>query len=214
MNQPQPDAITIDDRYISATHASNLRLEADKPGPLDVVIAVGWCKQKLYGAMTRLFSEYDGVSHPKPMSAVMVGGLAQTLDSCKKVIGLERAQIMADSWYAQELVMMMMRLKSLPAIRHELTYQAGRMGIESPREVAVAVIMWMLDDVCDTCHGAIRDVAKNEAYIPKPIVCPTCRGSGKKKMPYGDSGRDLVGYIQEIMGDARNSTKKRLSRFK
>ena len=58
------DRMTIEEKYTSATHASDLKVEAEKTGAADVIIAAGWCKSHLGSALLRLHSEYDGASKP------------------------------------------------------------------------------------------------------------------------------------------------------
>ena len=51
------NTITTDERYTSATHASNLRVEADRTGQADVIIAAGMSPSRLGAALLRLRSE-------------------------------------------------------------------------------------------------------------------------------------------------------------
>jgi hypothetical protein len=92
--------ITTEERYTSATHASNLRCESDKPGQIDPIIAAGMSPSRLGAALLRLHSEYDGASKPP-------GQAAQT-----------------------DVTMMMVSLKSLPGVCEQLAMAAYRMGID------------------------------------------------------------------------------------
>jgi hypothetical protein len=91
--------ITTEERYTSATHASNLRCESDKPGQIDPIIAAGMSPSRMGAALLRLHSEYDGASKPP-------GQAAQT-----------------------DVTMMMVSIKSLPGVREQLAIAADRMGI-------------------------------------------------------------------------------------
>jgi hypothetical protein len=91
--------ITTEERYTSATHASNLRCESDKPGQIDPIIAAGMSPSRMGAALLRLHSEYDGASKPP-------GQAAQT-----------------------DVTMMMVSIKSLPGVREQLAMVADRMGI-------------------------------------------------------------------------------------
>lgn len=130
--------MTVDDKYVSATHAGNLRVEADKSGHADVIIAVGWCKKRLYGALTRLKGEWDGAGRVPP----------------------------AAKESAHEFALLLGRLKTLPEVRGELTQQAWRMGIEAPDVIAAAVLLWWLDPVCGTCHGVQREKVSHQTVCP------------------------------------------------
>ncbi len=63
------DAPTTEEKYTTAIHASNLRVEADKGGAADVLIAVGWSPSRLGAALLRLHSEFDGAGLSRNPSA-------------------------------------------------------------------------------------------------------------------------------------------------
>lgn len=59
---PHGDIRTIEESYVSATSTSNLRVEADRRGDGDVLIAAGWAPGILGGALLRLHSEFDSTA--------------------------------------------------------------------------------------------------------------------------------------------------------
>lgn len=202
------DTTTVDEQYTSATHSSNLRMEAEKRGDCDVIVAVGWCRNQMYGGLTRLRAEYDGISHPKKMTQEAIAAYAANLEGSPRDRDA-RAQADAEAWHLHELQLMVGRLKSLPAVRAELTWVADRFGIADPARVAAAVLLHWVDDVCPACHGVQRERVKGTPSL-SAVVCPVCRGSGKSKAPCGESGRRLANYIDDTIDSARNSIKKRL----
>jgi len=61
---------TVDEIYQSASNTSNLRVEADRRGPGDVIIAAGWSMSRLGMGLLRLHSEWDASEKPpKPTKA-------------------------------------------------------------------------------------------------------------------------------------------------
>jgi hypothetical protein len=97
----------IGEMYTSATHASNLRVEADRPGPADMIIAAGMSHSRLGAALLRLHSEYDGASKPP-------GKATQT-----------------------DATLLMVSLKSLPGVRDQLSIIAARLGMDADVAPAV-----------------------------------------------------------------------------
>lgn len=73
------EAKGVDESYIAANNTSNLRVESERRGSADVLIAAGWSASRLGAALMRLHSEYDGRSRPINSGAtddrLMMGGL-------------------------------------------------------------------------------------------------------------------------------------------
>ena len=209
-------ARTVDEKYVSATHASNLRACADEVGQVDPIIAAGMCQSRLGMALLRLHSEYDSTPHPRKMTDAAIGAYAVTLDGAKDNTASHKQNLVAahhqaEQWHIHELKLMLGRLKSLPDVREELALTAHRFGMEHPREVAVGVLAWWVDSVCGMCHGRQNEKIK-DAPILATAVCPACRGSGKRLLPYGEAGKRLSSHIDDCLNAARASLKKRLRR--
>ena len=73
------NTITTEEKYTSATHAINLRVEADRTGQADIIIAAGMSPSRLGAALLRLHSERDGASTPPPMTPERIAAFALTL---------------------------------------------------------------------------------------------------------------------------------------
>lgn len=54
----------IEEIYITASTTSNLKVEADRPGSADILIAVGWSPSRLGGALSRLHTDWDKAEKP------------------------------------------------------------------------------------------------------------------------------------------------------
>ena len=78
------DTLTIEERYISATQATNLKVEAEKSGPADVLIAAAWSMSRVGAALVRLSSEWDGSAKRPRMSdtdLILLRGRLKSLTS-------------------------------------------------------------------------------------------------------------------------------------
>lgn len=117
------DRPNIEEQYISAGSSSNLRVEADRRGDADILIASGWSASRIGSALMRLHTEFDSTSRNH-------GNVSET--DFRLLIG---------------------KLKSLGAVREQVEFQAVKWGMEQPDRLALAVIGWWLDKVCHKCHG-------------------------------------------------------------
>ena len=90
------DTVTTAEKYSSAISASNLKVEADKGGAADVLIAVGWSPSRLGAALMRLHTEYDGAGLSRNPSRTDVHLLAGKLKSLGDV--RREAAIQATTW--------------------------------------------------------------------------------------------------------------------
>lgn len=92
------DTPTIEERYISATQASTLKVQAEKSGPADVLIAAGWSMSRVGAALLRLSSEWDGSAKRPRMSdtdLILLRGRLKSLTSVltQVVIGMHKMGI-------------------------------------------------------------------------------------------------------------------------
>ena len=124
------DRAGIEEQYCQATTSSNLRVEADKRGAADILIASGMSGRGLGGALMRLRTEYSGGSVPR-------ASMGKT-----------------------DYRLMMSQLHTFPAVLQAMTDQATHWGIERPESVAKAVIAHFLDDTCPHCEGRGKDRIK------------------------------------------------------
>ena len=180
--QTRPD---INEQYTSATHASNLRVEADSRSQADILIAAGWAHARLGSALLRLHSEWDGAAHPKFSKAA---GMAV---------------------YLHDMAMLLGRLKSLPDVREQVAIQADRWNMENPLHVSASVLQWWLARQCQACNGTRFEVISGTGR-QSGKVCRVCHGSGESPVPCGEDGRKLAVYIEDCLGRARTQISNRL----
>jgi hypothetical protein len=77
---------TVDEKYVSASHASNLRVEAERTGSADIIIAAGWSPTRIGMALLRLASEWDGAAKKPGMSRTDINLLRVQLKSLTGVL--------------------------------------------------------------------------------------------------------------------------------
>lgn len=121
----------IEEQYSQATASSNLRVEAEKRSPADVLIASGMSNSAMGGALMRLRAEYGSDSVPRRNAS-------QT-----------------------DHRLMMGKLKTLPLVLAAVSARAHHWGIDRPQSVALAVVSHWLDNICRHCEGRRKEKIKD-----------------------------------------------------
>lgn len=200
----------IEERYTSATDASNLRVEADRGGDADLLIANGWSQSRLGAALMRLHSEWDGAQKPPKPDAKSIEALAASYSTkLSHAYRVTAAREEAEKWHLHELQLLFQKLKTLPEVRNELAGVVARWGIPFPTEVAGAVVGYWLDQTCQPCDGRKWQVIPGSPSLSNR-VCPVCHGSGIAKIPHGNDGKRLANYMDDCVSISRASIKRRL----
>ena len=207
------EEVTIQEHYATAISATNLRVEADRSGSGDVLIAAGWSKSYLGKALMRLQSEYDSVQKPKKIEHDVMVSLAlkhkaknqkATPAQCEKAAKDEVAQ-----WGYTEKHLFLGRLKSLPFAVECLAVQAARWQIAEPVRISTAIIGYWLDSVCNACHGVKFELIPNTPSASSK-GCASCQGAGVAGTPFGANGRRLANYMDECREAAADTIKASL----
>jgi hypothetical protein len=140
----------IEERYETASNTSDLTLQLDTDlpgGAADVLIAAAWGETRMGGALLRLHSEWSGSEKPakptKESIKALVGTFQKPLPGLPKMVdddgmpraltGAEAAQY-ASAWYAHEMGLLLQKLKTLPAVREQLTIQAMKWRMGEPQD--------------------------------------------------------------------------------
>ena len=97
----------------------------------------------------------------------------------------------------------------LEVVHQHLTQQAKRWNIEHPEVVTASVLSWWLNQVCTHCSGVCFEIVQGSPSL-SARNCKLCHGSGQKKLPYGESGKQLARYIDDCKQSWSTSIKKRL----
>ena len=124
----QSDAPGVAERYSTAITSSNLKVQADKSGAADLLIAAGWSPSRIGASLLRLVTEYDAAAIPPVVASN------------------------ADVFLLQS------RLKTLPEVLEQVTHQAQVWRIERPAIVALAAVAFYLDKRCGKCTGRRFDL--------------------------------------------------------
>lgn len=125
------DNAGIEEQYTSSCSSSSLRVEADRRGDADILIAAGWSASRIGAALMRLHTEFDSTAriHGKPTET--------------------------------DFRLLMGKLKSLNSVREQVMLQAFKWGMEQPEPMVLAVVLWRLDKVCPKCNGLKFDRIKD-----------------------------------------------------
>ena len=195
----------IDERYQRATSTSNLRVEADRSGAGDVIIAAGMSDSRLGMLLLRLHSEWDGAAKPRRVSAAQIKALGLTMPDDKGRPDVLRARREAAAWYAGELRLLAQSLKSRSAALEQLSLWASLKGI--PATVVGQALHHWLDHICPACDGhGLRRVPDQPALSARR--CHDCHGTGEVTRP--DGSTRVLNHIDYVLGVARNSLQRRL----
>ena len=118
----------LDERYTTAITASNLKVEGDRTGAADLLIAMAWSKSRTGAALLRLHTEYDAHA---------------------RAPGEDNATAMR---------LLCGNLRSLGDVLREVEGWATRARMDRPRALTLAVVAWWVDRVCKVCHGRAFDL--------------------------------------------------------
>lgn len=203
---PRPD---VEERYLVASHASDLTVSGERTGPADLLIAAGWSPSRLGAAALRLHSEWSAASPPRFPDRELIDRIALTLPLRGGKRDRAAAHAQAMHWHGVELRRVYAGLHSLPGVREQLVHQALRRGVESPVGLVKAVLHHWLNPVCPACHGRKYAPVKGTAGLSGK-ACSSCHGTGSTESPGGQDGRWLLNYLDRCVAVARGSIKKRL----
>lgn len=174
------DRPDVDERYTVAINATSLAVVQHRSGPVDVLAAAAWSPTRIGAALLRLHSEFDGGERLRKGPS-----------------------------FATDAKLLMMRLKTMPAVREQLTLQAGTWAIEDAASRSAEILHWWLDRRCTTCFGRRWKVVKNTPAL-SGVACGACRGTGESRLPGGQDGKRLANFLDDCVSRARQSIKQRL----
>lgn len=193
---------TVDESYSSACSSSNLKVD-DSRGDSDYIIAAGMSKHATGNALMRLQSEYDKAEHPRiAVGAQFHRQAEREMKGATPAQVSARAAELAHAHNLHEAGLLLQQLKTLPEVRKILTAKARSWGMTGAEDKAVRVIRWFLDKTCTACGGTKWEVVPGTNRHGSK-QCKACSGSGLSKIPCGEDGRKIAGYIDECMYSAK-----------
>lgn len=107
-----------------------------------------------------------------------------------------------------DAILLMGKLKSLPRVLDALQEWARLRGLDAPNRLAQAVVAHWLDSACQPCHGRGHELIPGTPHLGR--TCKACKGTGKRKEPMGEAGRQALNMMDDCVMVARNSMKRRL----
>lgn len=219
---PRHPPPTVEERYSGATNTSNLKVEARRQLPADLLIAAGWSPTRLGAALLRLHSEWDGAEKPhrptKERIDRIIASLPRIKDGTRKIDGQVVDNMVADvkggrrtanDWYIHEVKMLLQKLKTMPEVRQALIYWALEHGMEDREHLAALVLSWWLDHTCPACGGRGKELMIG-APVKSHRNCKVCKGTGETAKPAGMDGRLMLEHIGDCVTRARAALKQRL----
>lgn len=171
---------TMEECYTSATHSQNLKCETRDDAPR---------------------SDTD-ILIAAGLTPGILGAALMRLSS--EFDGAAKPAVMS----ATEAILLMGKLKSLPRVLEAIEVWAAQRGMDAPKRLAQAVIAHWLAPGCTHCHGR-----GHEQIVGTPSLgrkCKVCNGTGKRKEPAGEAGRQALNLMDEAVHIARRSMSKRL----
>jgi len=203
----------VEETYTSAGNSSDLRVEAEVRSDADVLIAAGWSPTRVGMALLRLHSEWDKAEKPRRPAPGAITLLAATMPAgLKEAERVNMARRQAHDWYMDEMAKLVNKLKSLPAVRAQLTAYVPKWGIAEAAFKVPAVIAYWLDQTCPQCHGLKYQTIPGAPTLSNR-ACKACGGVGVAPIPHGHEGRRVANYMDDCVSRAQSSLKRRLRGF-
>lgn len=209
---------SLEERYGAAAASSNLRLDENRPGAVNLLIAAGVAgrgdlkgSRVLGGALQRLLTEWERVAKPQRMPVLSLkawiaelplvkvgdhqdkdGNTVPTMGRDKEGARRKREeqQNLSDFVYGKELMLLAQKLPSRFLVREILFSLATNWGCEEPEEVVAGAIAYWLASKCQNCQGTGAI-----AVADKVRTCDKCHGSTQARVPGGDAGHRMVDYM-------------------
>lgn len=212
-NEPR----TVEESYTVACSTSDMRVEAERRGDADVIIAAGWSPSRLGGALRRLHGEWDMVEHPARPTRGQIEVLMSTYPvdenghpNAKARSNMAKEQ--AFGWYANELSMLLGKLKSLPGVKRELIAVVSAWGMQDAGMKASEVLGWWLHQGCPVCNKTKWEIVPN-TNRQSGRSCRACQGSGITPAPHGQDGKRIAKYLDEAKDASLGSIQRRLRNY-
>ena len=162
-----PEPRTIEEANTAAIVSSHLRVEADRPGAADFLIAAGWSQSRIGLAMLRLHTEWERAAKPRPVSKEAVERIAKEMPKENPEDPPNMAAALAEvaRWEANEWMLVIQQLKTWNGVATILTGQMDKWKVYDAGAKAPKVILWWMNQNCPVCNGAIQ---------PGQNPCPQC----------------------------------------
>lgn len=147
----------LDERYISATTASDLTLDADRTGPVDHLIAAGLIGNRMGMALSHLLGQWGCAAKPPKWTEADIQARAEELPAKKGKPDLKRARAEAMA-------------------THNRTLRAAYMRLPGRLDALAIMLEWA------NLRSVDPDLLSPALYHHLNPTCPVCDGHGKLRM--------------------------------
>lgn len=196
---------TLEERYLQAAGSSHLRMDLEKPGDIDLMVAAGMCRESLATSLHRLRGEFDRAAGPIRLANARQRELSRLADEQRQLArGKAKASQALAAEHADQAAritkqaedealtsraLALVAMKSLDGVtrvlRHYGEQQAARRGFdaspEAVRRLVGRVLDLVLDPLCPVCCG----VGFSGGYGKAKTLCSTCKGSKRRRVDFG-----------------------------
>lgn len=169
----------LDERYISATNASNLTLDPDHIGPVDHLIAAGLIGNRMGIALNHLLGEWGSAGKPPKWTEAEIQARAEELPVRKGKPDLKRARAEATVTYAQGLRRVYLRLPGR-ADALAIMLEWAHLRSVDPDLLSPALYHY-LNPTCPVCDGLGHLRMQDAPVLGKQ--CHHCHGAGTWPRP-------------------------------
>lgn len=221
LDNPPP---SLDERYGAATASSNLRLDENRRGAVNLIIAAGVAgrpdkdgqvkaSRLLGGALQRLLTEWNQVAKPQRMPVMSFKDWLEALPLIPVGTRIDKdgatVPVMGRDKFAANLKRKEQQTASDAAYRNELMMLAQKL----PSRVLVRQILfaealkWGCEDPEEVVAGAIVYWLASKCKTcsgtgevqagDKVRTCGDCQGGTEAPVPGADAGRALVNHMDE-----------------
>lgn len=209
----------IEEQYTSAMSTSDLRVEADRRGDADIIIASGWSQGRVGGALLRLHTEYDASEKPRTLGfdyfmpdlvKVAAATAKEGKVSKEEMRRLKkRAHELAHGFNLNQLRIFLEKLKALGDVRTQVTLELVKRGVEDAEAAGVEIVRWWLHQICHVCQGRKFQVIEGTSRVSDK-ACTVCHGTGKSETPHEQTGRKLASWMDQCVERHRASIGRRV----
>lgn len=199
----------ITETYQTAGNTSDLTVaggmvHGDYKGPGDVILAAGMSQSRVGMMLLRMHSEWDSAAKPRRLNEAQITALAAQFKDAKGKPNRPRARTEAALWYARELRLLAVGLRSRAAVVEGVAAWMTVKGLD-PQGAGAAILHWLSPN-CPVCDGLGKRKQPDAPVLVK--TCHHCGGTGKR--PADAVTLRVNGWMDDCVAVARQSLKKRL----
>lgn len=196
------EARAVEERYLGAVTSSHLRLNMERSGSVDLLVAAGWVRDGLATGLYRLRGEFDNAKATIRQQHTRYAELHALAGARRRKAGKHDdeaaalcAQAETEALTARALILM--QLKSLDGVTRALGHFGDQMaslrgfeGAEVYRITGQALDL-MLDPLCPHCDG----VGFFGGFGKPKVLCSRCKGSTRRRIDFGSIEAQAFGVF-------------------